>query len=121
MYFRDVLDHLITSVEKLDSVRENLVHTHSTYMTKVSMEIASAASRTDAFLHRLAVLATIIAPLALVSAFWGMNGLYLLYTLTPIVPVPGGNSTDLVWYFGIVTGLIVVLMVLVIASNKMLV
>lgn len=37
VYLRDVLDHITSSLEKLEFVRESLNQTHSNYLTKVSM------------------------------------------------------------------------------------
>jgi Mg2+ and Co2+ transporter CorA len=73
VYLRDVLDHLAICIDKLELARENLMHTHSNYLTKVQIEIAQSSSRTDDFMNRITVLAAIIAPLTLVSGLWGMN------------------------------------------------
>jgi magnesium transporter len=44
-YLRDVLDHVVSSLEKLDASREALNQSHSNCMEKVSLEIARASRR----------------------------------------------------------------------------
>ena len=60
VYMRDILDHVATSIEKLEFVRESLNQTHSNYLTRVSMEIVKSAENTDTYVNRLTVLATML-------------------------------------------------------------
>jgi Mg2+ and Co2+ transporter CorA len=110
IYLRDVLDHLQICLDKLEVSRENLNQTHNNYLTKVQIEIAEASSRTDAFMNRITVLASIIGPLTLISALWGMN-----------VKVPGQDYDSLEWFFGLCTGMIVIALSLVIVLRKKLI
>ncbi|KAL0484232.1 hypothetical protein AKO1_004877, partial [Acrasis kona] len=110
VYLRDVLDHLAICIDKLELARENLMHTHSNYLTKVQIEIAQASSRTDDFMNRITILAAILAPLTLVSGLWGMN-----------VRVPGGTSEGLGWFFGIVSAMFCMTLLIMIFLRRKLV
>jgi magnesium transporter len=110
VYMRDILDHLANAIDKLESAKENLNHTHSNYLTKVQIDIAEASIRTDDFLNRMTVIAALFVPLTLVSGIWGMN-----------VWVPGQNIQTLEWFFGIISSLIVFSLVVIIYLRKRLV
>ncbi|KAL0483610.1 metal ion transporter [Acrasis kona] len=110
VYMRDVLDHLANAIDKLESAKENLNHTHSNYLTKVQIDIAEASMRTDDFLNRMTVIAALFVPLTLVSGIWGMN-----------VYVPGQESETLEWFFGIVCALVIFSLVVIIYLRKRLV
>jgi magnesium transporter len=110
VYMRDVLDHLANAIDKLESSKENLNHTHSNYLTKVQIDIAEASMRTDDFLNRMTVIAALFVPLTLVSGIWGMN-----------VWVPGQDVETLEWFFGIVCSLLVFSLVVIIYLRKRLV
>jgi Mg2+ and Co2+ transporter CorA len=110
LYLRDVLDHLQICLEKLEVARENLNQTHNNYLTKVQIEIAEASGRTDEFMNRITVIASLLGPLTLVSSIWGMN-----------VKVPGQDDPSLKWFFGINCGMLVLALILVIfLRNKLI-
>lgn len=72
-YLRDVLDHAQISLHKLNIVTEILNQTHSNFMAKISVDMAASAQKTDKFMNRMTALATILAPMSLVSGIFGMN------------------------------------------------
>lgn len=72
-YLRDVYDHVSTSIEKLDTSRESLNQSHTNCMEKVSLEIARASRRSDIFMSKMTVIATIVAPMSVISGLMGMN------------------------------------------------
>lgn len=110
LYLRDVLDHLQICLEKLEVARENLNQAHNNYLTKVQIEIAEASSRTDAFMNRITVIASLLGPLTLISSVWGMN-----------VKVPGQDDDGYWWFFGICAGMLVVTLILaILLRNKLI-
>lgn len=107
---RDVVDHINSSLEKLDYTRELLVQAHSNYTTRVSMDIATLAQRTNMFVNRISIIALTITPVNLIASIWGMN-----------VLVPGRDAENYGWFFGIVGFMVLVILFLLLLFRKQLV
>jgi Mg2+ and Co2+ transporter CorA len=107
---RDVLDHLNNCAEKLTSARENLMHTHSNYITKVQIDISRETSRSDEFMNRIVVISTLIAPCMLVTAIGGTN-----------ITLPGTGTNSVAWFWGIVSFIFVMTMLLMVFARRGLV
>lgn len=101
LYLGDILDHIITMHQNLSVCEKLFSRSHSNYLTKLQVESITSNNRITKVLGRITVIGTILVPLNLVTGLWGMN-----------VPVPGRETTDLGWFFGIVgfiVGLVIVL------------
>ncbi|EFC47045.1 predicted protein [Naegleria gruberi] len=110
LYLRDVLDHLTYCCDRLDIARDSLHQSHTNYLTRVQIEIAQNAQKTDAFMNRLTVFASIFGPLSVLSGIWGMN-----------VKVPGQDIDSLYWFFGICAFMVILSLTLVMLLRKQLV
>jgi len=53
--------------------RDSLNQSHTNYLTRVQIEIAQSSQKTDAFMNRITVFASIFGPLSVISGIWGMN------------------------------------------------
>jgi magnesium transporter len=93
---RDVLDHISTSIEKLEFSRDSLNHTHANYLTKLSFELSEKSRATHSFMNIITVAATILVPFQIVGSIFGVN-----------VKVPGADDDNLVWFFGIILCLLI--------------
>lgn len=65
-YFRDVLDHLVRTIEMLDLYRDMVISAQNMYMSSLSQ-------RTNESMKTLTTFATIMLPLTLISGIYGMN------------------------------------------------
>ncbi|KAL9652478.1 hypothetical protein ABK040_000050 [Willaertia magna] len=112
IYLRDVLDHLTYCCDRLEMARDSLNQCHSNYLTRVQIEIAQNSQKTDAFMNRITVFASIFGPLSVISGIWGMN-----------VKVPGQADVEnnLYWFFGICGFMVVLSLVLIILLRKQLI
>jgi magnesium transporter len=100
IYMRDVLDHLLSCIERLESSKDTLTHTHSNYLTKVQLSIAQASrGRTDA-MNKIGIIAFIFTPISIVPGLWGVN-----------VPVPGGDVTNLSPFLGVMASLCIMCLI----------
>eukprot|EP01083_Nonionella_stella_P043270 116752_1 len=93
-YFRDVQDHVSHMLNSLKLEGENLHNTQTTFLAKVSIEVAASSNEIDHLAKRFGSFATILLPLTLISSMWGMN-----------VRVPGqypdSGDTWCFWFLGI--------------------
>jgi magnesium transporter len=95
IYFRDVYDHVVTTLEMIESYRDLLSGALEIYLTQT-------ANRTNEIVKALTLISTIILPLTLIVGWYGMN-----FTGLPFAEDPNG-----VWY---VSGLMVLFTVALLA------
>jgi magnesium transporter len=91
-YFRDVYDHLIRTVDLIESYRDLLTSSLDIYLSAV-------ANRTNDIMKVLAIYGTVATPLLIITSFFGMN------LPLPLQDRPHGTA--------IAVGLMVIAMVLV--------
>lgn len=72
-YLRDIYDHLVIMLHKLDSAVEVIVTLQSTYLAVVSIDVAAVANDGNESMRTLSAGATILLPLSLVASVMGMN------------------------------------------------
>lgn len=108
IYLRDILDHISECGNKLDLNKELLNQTHSNYMARLNMEVSVSANRTNNIMKRLAIVATIFAPMAFIGSIWGMN-----------VEVPGENGGP-VWFYVILLAMVISVFSIVLCCRKRL-
>ena len=66
LYFRDVLDHLVRTVETIEIYRDQISGARDVYLSSVSQ-------RLNEVMKVLTILSTIMLPLTLVAGIYGMN------------------------------------------------
>jgi len=81
IYFRDVYDHVVRSLDLIETYRDLLTGALDVYLTQM-------ANRTNDIVKGLSILATIMLPLTLITGFFGMNFSYI-----PLAQRPYG-----IWY-----------------------
>jgi magnesium transporter len=81
IYFRDVYDHVVTTMELIESYRDLLSGVFEIYLTRT-------ANRTNEVVKALTLIATILLPLTLVTGWWGMN----------LESLPFAGHPDGIWY-----------------------
>ena len=81
IYFRDVYDHVVATMEMIESYRDLLAGLLEIYLTQT-------ANRTNEIVKGLTLIATIILPLTLITGWYGMNMVNL-----PLAEDPNG-----IWY-----------------------
>ena len=91
LYLGDIQDHVVTMMSNLGHFENLLSRSHSNYLAQLSVDQIAQGTRANEVLSKITFLGTILVPLNLVCGLFGMN-----------VPVPGGNSHGLSWFFGIV-------------------
>eukprot|EP01118_Nematostelium_gracile_P016156 TRINITY_DN662_c0_g1_i1.p1 TRINITY_DN662_c0_g1~~TRINITY_DN662_c0_g1_i1.p1 ORF type:complete len:412 (-),score=104.80 TRINITY_DN662_c0_g1_i1:227-1462(-) len=97
IYFRDVLDLLLSMEQKVEVSKEMLINLHQTYLARVSLEMAEASNAVNAIMKKFAAITTLFMPLTLTTGMWGMN-----------VRVPGGDIDNYGWFIGILIFMIIV-------------
>jgi magnesium transporter len=77
--------------QNLSTFEKILSRSHGNYLAYLSVDSMQANNRINSLLSKLTLFTVIIVPMNIVTGLWGMN-----------VPVPGRDTTDLAWFFGIV-------------------
>lgn len=72
-YLRDVYDHVVTMLHKVESASDLLAALQNTYLANVSIDVSEASNDANAVMKNLSAVATIILPLSLVAGLMGMN------------------------------------------------
>lgn len=72
-YFRDVYDHVVMMVQKLDVANELLTSLEATCLARASIEVADAANNANSVMKKFSSVATIILPMTFVTSLFGMN------------------------------------------------
>ena len=91
LYLGDIQDHVATMMSELDHFEQILSRSHSNYLARLSTDGIEVRNRTVTVLGMMAVVGGIVILLNLVCGLFGMN-----------VPVPGGDSDGLYFWFGII-------------------
>jgi magnesium transporter len=81
IYFRDVYDHVVATMEMIESYRDLVSGVLDIYLTRT-------ANRTNDIVKALTLIATIILPLTLITGWYGMN----------LVNLPFADDPAGVWY-----------------------
>jgi Mg2+ and Co2+ transporter CorA len=82
-YFRDVYDHLVLMVQKLDADHEAIAGLEATHLARVSIEVSKVSNSMNQVMKQFSSVATIILPLSFITSLLGMN-----------VPIPYQSSAD---------------------------
>jgi len=72
-YLRDIYDHLVIMLHKLDAAIEVIVTLQSTYLAVVSIDVAAVSNEGNSAMKTLSASATILLPLSLIASLMGMN------------------------------------------------
>jgi magnesium transporter len=72
-YLRDVYDHIVTMIHKVEASSSLLQSLQHTYLSNVSIDVSEASNHASAVMKNLTAVATIILPLSLVAGLLGMN------------------------------------------------
>lgn len=108
LYLGDIQDHVITMMSNLQHVEKMLSRSHSNYLAQLSVQNIEQGNQANNVLSKVTLLASVLVPLNLVCGLFGMN-----------VPVPGRESGNLGWFFGILGSLVLfTVMALVVAKRK---
>ncbi|KAF9900017.1 CorA metal ion transporter [Linnemannia zychae] len=94
LYLGDILDHVLTMLQSLNSYEKVLGRSHSNYLAQISLEINQLSNKTNNVVGTLTFFASLIVPMTFVAGLWGMN-----------VQVPGQAGDDggpLYWFYGLV-------------------
>ncbi|KAK1507481.1 CorA-like Mg2+ transporter [Colletotrichum tamarilloi] len=90
LYLGDIQDHAVTMMHSLVHFDTMLSRSHSNYLAQLSIDNIDMGNRTNDFLSRVTVIATVIVPLNVVCGLFGMN-----------VKVPWKDTDNLNAFFGI--------------------
>ncbi|KAK7213801.1 hypothetical protein V2G26_020979 [Clonostachys chloroleuca] len=93
IYLSDIQDHVVTMTTNIIHFEQILARAHSNYLATVSVMSISQGNNTNKMLNKITLLASILVPLNLVGAVFGMN-----------IPVPLGtvDRDNLGPFFGVV-------------------
>ncbi|KIX96908.1 uncharacterized protein Z520_07628 [Fonsecaea multimorphosa CBS 102226] len=94
LYLGDIQDHVVTMMSNLGHVEKMLSRSHANYLAQLNVDNILKGNHTNKNLAKITVLATILVPLNLITGLFGMN-----------VNVPGKNTEGLYWFFGIIGGI----------------
>lgn len=96
MYFGDIQDHVVTMVQSLNHYEKLLARCHSNYLAQINIDMTKVNNDTNDVLGKITILGTIVLPINVVTGLWGMNCI-----------VPGQDYEGLLWFWGIVLGIVV--------------
>ncbi|EZF33013.1 metal ion transporter [Trichophyton mentagrophytes] len=97
LYLGDIQDHVVTMMSSLGHFEKMLSRSHGNYLAQVNVTNIMVGNRVNEVLSKITFLASILVPMNLICGLFGMN-----------VHVPGQDSDELYWFFGIV-GVIVLI------------
>jgi magnesium transporter len=108
MYLSDIQDHVVTMMSNLGHFEKILSRTHANYLAQISVDNIIQGNKANEALSKVTFIATILVPLNLICGLFGMN-----------VPVPGRDSDNLGWFFGIVGSLIAFVCISAIVAKRL--
>lgn len=82
-YFRDIYDHILVMLNKLQLSGDLLSTLESSYYAKISIEVSVTSNKMNQVMKQFNLVATIVLPLSFVTGLFGMN-----------VKVPGQFGED---------------------------
>jgi magnesium transporter len=111
LYLGDIQDHVVTMMSNLNHFEKMLSRSHSNYLAQLNVNNIILGNRVNKVLSKITLIASLLVPMNLVCGLWGMN-----------VPVPGRDTNDLGWFFGIVGvfGTVIVLFVFLVRRYNLL-
>ncbi|CCF42654.1 magnesium transporter ALR1 [Colletotrichum higginsianum] len=107
LYLGDIQDHAVTMMNSLVHFDTMLSRSHSNYLAQLSIDNIDMGNRTNEFLSRVTVIATVIVPLNVICGLFGMN-----------VKVPWGDDQNLNAFFGILGGILAFALLSVILARR---
>jgi Mg2+ and Co2+ transporter CorA len=112
-YFRDVYDHVVMMIQKLQIMNEVLTSLEETYLAKISIEMAKTSNEVNDVMKKLTLFASIIVPMTFISGVFGMN-------ISIPWQTPGDDTGSLSAFVGIVVFMVVfaILSVAIFKYNK---
>ncbi|KAK3813613.1 MAG: magnesium transporter [Linnemannia gamsii] len=94
LYLGDILDHVLTMLQSLNSHEKVLGRSHSNYLAQISLEINQLSNKTNSVVGTLTFFASLIVPMTFVAGLWGMN--------VHVPGQPGEGDEPLYWFYGLV-------------------
>jgi magnesium transporter len=107
LYLGDIQDHVVTMMSNLGHFEKMLSRAHTNYLTQLSVTNIILGNRVNEILSKITFLGSILVPLNLICGLFGMN-----------VPVPGQDSGELGWFFGILGLLITIIIVSLVLARR---
>ncbi|KOG99773.1 putative Mg(2+) transporter ALR2 DI49_1607 [Saccharomyces eubayanus] len=95
LYLGDIQDHLLTMFQNLLAYEKIFSRSHANYLAQLQVESFNSNNKVTEMLGKVTMLGVMLVPLNVITGLFGMN-----------VPVPGGKSTTVSWWFGILGFLI---------------
>ncbi|KIW97232.1 uncharacterized protein Z519_02624 [Cladophialophora bantiana CBS 173.52] len=108
LYLGDIQDHVVTMMSNLGHVEKMLSRSHANYLAQLNVDNILKGNHTNKNLAKITVLATILVPMNLITGLFGMN-----------VNVPGKNTEGLYWFFGILGGIGVFVMMSLLLARRL--
>ena len=71
LYLGDILDHVLTMLQSLNSYEKVLGRSHSNYLAQISLEINQLSNKTNSVVGTLTFFASLIVPMTFVAGLWG--------------------------------------------------
>ncbi|GJJ70190.1 magnesium transporter [Entomortierella parvispora] len=93
LYLGDILDHVLTMLQSLNSYEKILSRSHSNYLAQISLEINQLSNKTNEVVGTLTFFASLIVPMTFVAGLWGMN--------VHVPGQPGNEGESLNWWWGL--------------------
>ncbi|KAF9957911.1 CorA metal ion transporter [Mortierella alpina] len=93
LYLGDILDHVLTMLQSLNSYEKILARSHSNYLAQISLEINQLSNKTNNVVGTLTFFASLIVPMTFVAGLWGMN--------VHVPGQPGEEDSPLTWWWGL--------------------
>ncbi|KAG0282772.1 CorA metal ion transporter [Linnemannia gamsii] len=97
LYLGDILDHVLTMLQSLNSYEKVLGRSHSNYLAQISLEINQLSNKTNSVVGTLTFFASLIVPMTFVAGLWGMN--------VHVPGQPGMDDEPLTWFWCLIGGM----------------
>jgi Mg2+ and Co2+ transporter CorA len=105
-YMRDVLDHILSCIEKLEHSKDTLTQTHTSYLTRIQVSVAKTSRNRTDIMNNIGIVSFMLGPLSIIPTIIGMN-----------VPIPGGDGLQPAWFAGIMALLVLLCVVTAIITR----
>jgi magnesium transporter len=108
LYLSDIQDHILTYRDNLTYSEQLLSRLHNNFLAQLNVEHIASGNKVNKLLGKVTLVATILVPLNVVTGLFGMN-----------VPVPGRETTNLGWFFGILGMILCFVLTALIIAKRM--
>lgn len=99
-YMKELLGNVDMQIQALKTQQQYLTRLYNSYLAQLQVAAIYSSESMNSILSKITVFGAVFLPLSSITGFWGMS-----------ITVPGSESHSLAWFFGLLIGLTVLVMI----------